>query len=363
MTKKHSLWGLVLVSMIGVSFGVSQAEEVSQGGFSFEVMRPENQRDSQVGYFDLTVVPGQQQTVVINLFNSSAAEIKVNVAVNSAKTNSNGVVEYGPNEIKKDESLKYDLAELVKVASDVTIPAKGQVPLELAIAVPRASFDGFISGGIQIQEVMSEEQLTGNQGMVVNKFAYLTGILLSESEAEIPADLAFREVYPDLKNSRNSIMVNFANVQPVYLEDMTVDVQVMKQGNEQVLFDTKKSAMRMAPNSLINFPVSMNGERMVPGEYQTKVVVTTKAGQKWEWLESFSITDEEADMFNQQDVGLIQEQGINWRVIIIIVSGGIGLILLSVILIVVVKRRKNLSISHQTKRKKKQRTENKSKKE
>lgn len=314
---------IYIVSLFSPIIGfANEANQTDAGGFSFEVMRPENQRNPEVTYFDLLMKPGQKQTVQIKMNNSSDKEIKVNVSLNSAKTNSNGVIEYGPSKIKNDASLKHDFTEIVKAPQEVTVPAKGSTMTDFAITIPEESFEGFISGGIQLQQADGGVAKETDQGMVVNKFAYLIGMLLSVSDVTgIEPDMKLNKVYPELQNYRNAIFVNFSNVKPVYTDDMTVSVQLMRKTSETVLYETKKTNMRMAPNSMIDFPVSMNGEKMQAGDYRAKILVTTAAGGRWQWDEPFTITDDEADKFNAEDLSLVQASGINWLLIAAIVGG------------------------------------------
>ncbi|MEI5993839.1 DUF916 and DUF3324 domain-containing protein [Candidatus Enterococcus mansonii] len=330
---------LYIVTLSFISALTVYAEESkdnqNSGGFSYEVILPENQHNSKVGYFDLRVTPGQKQTLQIKLKNSADKETTVSVSVNGAKTNSNGVIEYGENKMKKDASLKYDLKDIVTGPKEVTLAPQSEKMLDLEVAVPEASFEGYISGAVSLSEKDQENTDTkSDSGMIKNKFVYQTGIQLSESETKkIKPELKLNQVYPELNNYRNSIFINFSNVKPIYISDMTVDVQIMGKASDEVLYDTKKAHMKMAPNTLINFPVSMNGEKMVPGDYRAKILVTTKAGGRWQWEQEFKITDEDADKFNEQDLTLVQETGINWLLIAMIVGGSLALILIVFIVI------------------------------
>ncbi|MBL1230302.1 DUF916 and DUF3324 domain-containing protein [Enterococcus sp. BWB1-3] len=321
-------------------------------GFFYKVILPENQHNPEVGYFDLRMTPGQQQTIQIQLNNSSDKEITIVVELNGAKTNSNGVIEYGPNQIEKDASLKYDFADIVKGPEEVVLPPNSQEILNLDIAMPEASFEGYISGAVGLREKDTEGLDTETDGgMIKNKFVYQTGILLSEADTEaIEPELKLNKVYPELNNFRNSVYINFSNIQPVYVNDMTVNVQIMKKNSDEVLYDMEKMNMRMAPNSLINFPVSMNGERMVGGDYLAKILVTTQAGGRWQWEQEFTISNEEAKKFNEQDLTLVQEAGINWMLILIVA----GILLVVIILIFLIVRKINKKPKRNQKPRKKQ---------
>lgn len=303
--------------------GKADANDLKAGGFNYKVIKPENQIGT-TGYFDLRMTPGQKQTVQIELYNISDLEVVVGVSLNSAKTNPNGVLEYGPAKIANDKSLKYDFKDIVKGPKEVKLAPGATGVIDLEISMPEEQFDGYISGGIQLQRVQTEaekKELKKTQG-VINNYAFLVGMLLSETDTEVQPDLTFNKIYAGLTNYRNAIFVNFSNTKMGYMENMTVDMQVMKKGSDEVLYDTKKAEMRMAPNSMIDFPLNLNGELMEAGDYTGHILVTS-GNQKWEWKEDFKITQEEADKYNGQDVTLVQERGINWLMIGGIVGGAL----------------------------------------
>ncbi|MEG3033294.1 MAG: DUF3324 domain-containing protein, partial [Enterococcus sp.] len=218
---------------------------------------------------------------------------------------------------------------------EVKLAANSSEDLNIEIAMPKSEFEGYIAGGILLQEKDAEgAKSQSQQGMVVNKFAYLTGMLLSEKKTDnIKQEMKLNRVYATSKNHRNVINVNYSNIQPDFVDGMTTDVQIMKADADEVVYDAKKSQMRMAPNSMIDFPVSLEGSEMVPGNYRAKILVTTEKGGRWEWEQKFTITDEEADKYNARDLTLVQEPGLNWRLILLIV-GGLLIVLLLIYLIV-----------------------------
>ncbi|MHC5228870.1 WxL protein host-binding domain-containing protein [Enterococcus sp. LJL99] len=61
----------------------------------------------------------------------------------------------------------------------------------------------------------------------------------------------------------------------------------------------------------MTFPVSMQGESMVSGEYTAKILVKGDNGINENWIEDFTITKEEADKYNERDIGLYEEKTTN----------------------------------------------------
>lgn len=322
--------------------------------FNYEVIKPENQVDSSVGYFDLHMEPGKKQTIQIKLSNPSSVEVTIEVGLNGAITNSKGVIEYGSDFYENDASLKFPFEDVVSGPEEVTLAPGEEKMLDINIAMPETSFEGYISGGIQLTR---KGQETESESMVINKISYMIGLLLSEQSLEeiesIPEELKFNKIYPENYNYRNAFIVNFSNVKPIYMDDISADVQIMKSGSEEVLYESKKTQMRMAPNTMLTFPISLNGEAMVAGEYRAKIAITSVKGGKWTWDETFTITDEEAEKFNEKDLALVQDPGLNWQLIAMIAGGVLGTLLIIFFIVRFMKSRKKGKKGNRKKSKKK----------
>ncbi|MBO0439872.1 DUF916 and DUF3324 domain-containing protein [Candidatus Enterococcus ikei] len=303
---------------------IKGTDQEAKGGFSFETVKSEKQV-SDANYFDLKLSPGEKHKVQIKLNNAEEKPIDILISLNGAKTNSNGVIEYGPTTIEDDASLKYKFTDIVKGPEEVTIPAKSSIDVDYEITMPATEFDGQIVGGFQIQVKPNEEEEKKADGAVINRYAYVVAMVLKENDTEVMPNLKLNKVHPELRNFRNSIFINYSNEKPAFLEEMTLETQITKKGSKEVLYDSKQAGMRMAPNTMINYAVSMNGEKMIPGDYQAHIKVTARGDKKWEWLEDFKITDEDADKFNDQDVSLLQEASFDWKLIAMCVGGVVTL--------------------------------------
>ena len=184
---------VILISSLLLFPLTTQAEKSNnQGGapgFLYEIKKPANQQGDP-GYFDLLMKAKQKQTVQLILKNPSDQDVTVEVNLNSAKTNMHGVMEYGPTKLKNDQSLIYDFADVVKGPKKVTVPKKSEKELPLEITMPAESFKGKIVGGIQLQKSEDETQLGQVKGAtVLNKYAYVIAMVLSESQETILPEL------------------------------------------------------------------------------------------------------------------------------------------------------------------------------
>ena len=324
------------------------------GSFTYEVKHPENQL-SKAGYFDLKMTPGQKQTVQIELTNPSPdSPVTVAIKRSMVKTNSNGVLEYGPTTIKDDASARINFDTVVTAPETITLKGGEVKSVDIAIQMPEESFDGILAGGIQLQVQESEEDLKkrADQTGVTTRYAYLIGMMLSETDTPVQPELEFNRIYPGLSNYRNAIIVNFSNTEMTFVSDMTIDFNVTKKGSDVILYETKKTDMKMAPTSMIDFPVLLNGERMEVGTYTGHIVVTS-GDQTWSWTEDFEITKEDADKYNKQDVSVVQESGIDWLLILWIAGSVLGVLLLLFVSLHFYKKKKKTKQAQKKSKKRK----------
>ncbi|OJG69367.1 hypothetical protein RV11_GL002886 [Enterococcus phoeniculicola] len=353
---KKIMWTLLFIG--GILFTTSPGF-ASKLNFAVSPVIPENQIDKNKTYFELLMKPDQAQTVEVELRNSTDKEVKVGIHVASATTNLNGVVEYSPNEIKADESLKYNLKDLVEVEEEVTLKPKSVVNVPLKITMPKDSFDGILAGGITFKEIVSEKAKTEKNeetGMAIkNEYAFAVGLVLKETDVEVKPDLNILEINASQVNVRNVINVGFQNPAPVYLNQLRMNHEVTKQGESDVLYKSSAPRMQMAPNSNFEYPIALNGEKLQAGKYLLKTVAygglsdsgkyevkdeegnTVRYLYKWTFEKEFEIKKEVADKLNAKDVS-IEKEDFPWLYVII---GALILLIAILLLILFLKRKKD----------------------
>ncbi|WP_348921392.1 DUF916 and DUF3324 domain-containing protein [Enterococcus rotai] len=267
--------------------------------FSYEVVFPENQHDKNVGYYDLLMKPGEKQTIQLKMHNVSDKPLKVAIDLNSAKTNGNGVIEYGPTDLKKDVSLNYDLAQIVTGPQEVTLKPNSTETIDFVITLPEAAFEGYLAGGIQLKPIVKEEY-SQEKSIIINKFAFLIGVLIHESSTEkIKPSLKLNDVSLKLKNGSYSLFVDLSNTKGVFVEKMDAVINIRKNKSSKNLIEFRKQDMRMAPHSNIAMPVSLQNQKITAGEYTADIRITTADGGNWTWVKNFTFTKIEAEKVNQ----------------------------------------------------------------
>lgn len=330
--KKKLIVVLTFCSLIILSLThAPKISEASELNFSVESVIPDNQRDKTKTYFDLRVAPNSEQVIELKLSNDTDKDVTVEPTVNTATTNSNGVVEYGSVKGDADKTLPLDLKDVITGEKEVVIPAKQVVTYPLTIKMPDTKFDGVLAGGITIQEKVvtsTEDSHTNSKGMAIkNKYAYVVAVLLNQTDNEVAPELELDDVKANQMNARNVINAKLHNIHAAYINSLTIDAEITRKGESEILYQGSNKNMQVAPNSNFNYPISLNGEPLKAGEYTLRLNATATEG-KWSFTKNFTITAEDAKKYNNLDVSIKKDY--TWIYILM----GALLILLSIIIII-----------------------------
>ena len=332
----NNWWYFPLVSFLLLLFpSIVQAEET----LSFYVTPefPESQIEESTSYFDLNLGAGETEALALKLQNASSEPIQVQVTPHTAYTNVHGVVEYGKDAQEPDNSLMYSLDELIDPSGVIELAGNETKTITVPLHMPEELFEGFLAGGLRITEVKEEqEETTSNEeGVAIkNEFAYVVGVVVSNSRDSVQPDLDLLDVFADQLNYRNVISATIQNFTPTFVNRMAVEATVQRVGEDEVLYEASEEMMQMAPNSHFDFPISLKGDRFQSGEYVLNLKATS-GEEEWTWERTFTIEAEEARALNRADVTI--DTSLNWWMIGSIV---LVILLLGVILYLLIQKKK-----------------------
>ncbi|HDR8260646.1 TPA: DUF916 and DUF3324 domain-containing protein [Bacillus cereus] len=303
--------------------------------FAVNAVIPENQVDKNQTYFDLKMEPGQKQTLQVQMKNDTDKEVVVETHANTAITNSNGITDYSVIDPQLDSTLKIPFSKIAKVQKETKIPAKSTITLDVIVEMPNESFDGVILGGLYFKEKENDkEKKSAKEVQIENKYAYAIGVVLRETDAQVKPDMKLNEVKPDQVNARNVVTANLQNVKPAMLKNLSVDAKVYTETGKDVLHETKKENLRMAPNSNFDYAISWDNKALEAGTYRLEMK-TTDGDQKWEWTKKFTIEGKEAQKLNDTAVEAKKDYTLYY-----IIGGALLLIALLVLVFLLGRRSK-----------------------
>ncbi|MFS0934692.1 DUF916 and DUF3324 domain-containing protein [Enterococcus casseliflavus] len=331
---------LLSLFLLGLLFSpiTGQAEEAALG-FYVTPELPESQVAGSTSYFDLNLAAGDTETLSLKLQNASSDPIQVQVTPHTAFTNVHGVVEYGKDAEEPDTSLTHSLDQLIAPSGVIDLAGNETKMIHVPLHMPKESFEGFLAGGLRISEVKEDQETEVQEGegvAIKNEFAYVVGVVVSNTRDAVQPDLELLDVFADQLNYRNVISATLQNFTPTFVNRLSVEATVHRAGENDVLYEASEEGMQMAPNSHFHFPISLDGGRFQSGDYVLHLRATS-GEEEWTWEKEFTIEAEEARALNRQDVMI--DTSTNWWMV-----GSIGLtmlLLIVVIYLVVTKKKKS----------------------
>jgi hypothetical protein len=324
---KKTMMYIVVIFILTLFFGpVAFADQ--SAGFSVRPILSENQVNSEVGYFDLNLEPGESQTLSLELRNMSDEEINLSISVHTAFTNVSGVVEYGSDADVPDDTLPFFLADYIQGDGKITLSEGETKQVDLLLTLPEDKpFEGVLAVGIRVEEIKDSEHLSEESMAIENTLSYVMGLVVSNKREQLSPELDLLAVYADQLNFRNVFSAQIQNQSGTFVNQLEVSASIYNEDQTERLYSTEASGMQMAPHSNFAFPISLNGESFVPGTYVLHL--QANSGElEWEWTRSFVVDDQTSKTFNRQDI-TIPSQTNYW----LLVSIFLVILLLLVILI------------------------------
>ncbi len=328
----------VFFTVLGMFFGfpiISHAADAS-GDFGVKPVFPENQLDKAIGYFDLLVTPKQEQTVAIELTNSAEKARTFEVSINPAVTSDGGTIDYGQEKPRLDESLPFDVREVVTIEKkEYEVAGKATITVPIKIKIPTDEFKGRVLAGIHVipKEENEEKSSDENGVQIKNRIAYNLAIVLQESKEKIEPDLKLLSGDLVAVNASPTVQLFFQNPQPTIISSLIFTSKIYYE--DQLYIENTSNEFLVAPSSNFHLNLDLAGDRAKPGKYRADIVA--KSGEyEWHFTQNFTIKKSEAEEVNKNSVFAVKEKSFPWLYILLIVLA----VLLFILLFIVWKKRK-----------------------
>lgn len=336
----------IIVALLLLPQVVAAKEEPGEANFSARAEIPENQVDKNQTYFDLRMQPGMEQDLTLVLTNPTKEKVSVTVEPNVATTNQNGEMDFTKRPKKQDNTLQYPFTELISDKQVVELASNETKNVTFKLKMPQEKIEGMILGGFYLYKNIGEEEEKAEANVQIkNRYSYVIGAKLTVDDQKVKPDVVLNEIKPDLLNYRTVVTANLQNIKPTMIGKFKVEAKIYQKGKTEVLHETTKENMTMAPNSNFDFPINWDNQRLEPGKYQLKLHASSN-DENWEFDKEFTIEKTDSDRLNKEAVEL-EEQPMNWYLII-----GIGLVIIVFLVVCVVVYKKNKKKKESLKRKK-----------
>lgn len=338
--QKIKLWWLpILFGIISASLGVThQVQAASSKGYEavpLSVIPVQNQYqvNSNTGFYDLEIQPGQKTELKMKLANSGTKPIVVKMQAIASTTSSISRISYSDASKPKDSSLAYPLSSLIKIPkayNNLKIPARTTAMFHMPLTMPAKKFRGIILGAIMVSPVTKQSTKAGIQ----NTYGYSVAVRLSNGLSQQP-DLRLNQVTVEHTFAGTSIDATLQNYKASMLRNGSLSTRVTKQGQNRTLKALRVNTASAAPNSSWTVETPWDGA-VAPGDYTLHVTYKSTdpqfSGTKvWNFSRNFHISTVDAARYN------LSQMNIPWWVYLIL---AIIFLLLIIVIILLVKRRK-----------------------
>ncbi|GGC96275.1 DUF916 and DUF3324 domain-containing protein [Enterococcus wangshanyuanii] len=260
---------------------------------SIKPILPNNQSDSGATYYDLRMKPGQEQELKLEVSNPSDIEQELAIELNDATTNLSGDIDYSDRskQVTRDKSLTVSFKDIAQAESKTVVPAHEKRIITVQLKMPPEQFDGMVLGGIKISSIESRQSQSNDQG---RKKIYIVAVKLTETDTPVMANLNLLQVLPKKADGKQTLQVTVQNDQAVNIEELEYTATITEQDSDTVLYQTKQSNYRMAPNSSTTFIIADEVNALKPtGRYSLQLTVKSKdTDQEWKWDKGFEIAKE-----------------------------------------------------------------------
>ncbi|MDR1605511.1 MAG: DUF916 and DUF3324 domain-containing protein [Streptococcaceae bacterium] len=259
--------------------------KASPAAFGVTVMPSDFQINPKLSYYDLLVKPKQALALAVTIQNSSDEPATFSLALNTAGTNDNGIIDYTSEQLPslpagylRDTPVLADIARLEQ--DMVTVLPKGSVTVPIKIQMPDQSFKGMILGAIHVLK-LADDRSAGQAGLS-NRYAVVKGVVIRESLEQVPPKLILNALDYQKQADQLMIQAQLINANASHIAHLSLKVTVIEQATGQVVSRQDSQALEMAPNSSFKYRFAVASSRRLKGDYRLAITASDQAGHSWQ---------------------------------------------------------------------------------
>lgn len=289
------------------------AQNKPENGYTVAPAFGITQKKETSNFYDMTLQPKQEDTFKLTITNGSQKPQQYKINVNTAMTNSNGIVDYTKESFEKDSSMNLMLNDIVTPStSEVDVAGRQSQTIDFHIAMPDQPFDGILLGGITIRPITT----TQNKGGIQNVYMHTIAIRVGEKDTSVQNKLEGGSVRLGQINRHNIVSMSIRNPQPKLLSKLEGDFSINKKGGNKELIHEAKKNLSIAPNTKFELPIFLK-DHFKPGKY-TYTIKLKNSEDNWTFSKDFTIKKKEADKYNARSVDEASHKFAWWKYLLIV---------------------------------------------
>ncbi|WP_428911941.1 WxL protein peptidoglycan domain-containing protein [Niallia sp. Krafla_26] len=298
---------VILITVIyGIFFSLVKSYAVAEDTkqpLIIEPIYPENQNPETKGYFDLTVSPGEKQSLSVRITNNEDKEVMITMKSANAYTYPTGGMMYeyeinSPDTVLLDDAVR--MAEYIKIEETVTVPPLSSVDVPVEISVPESNGQTLLGGILfttQGDETEQQQQVEEGKANFVLKTETVYAIAAQLNlPTTVTSNFFLGEAGFIPENAQ--VFIVMTNDAKKIQEEITGTYSVSDQeGNE--LFNGEFGPFKMAPKSKIRFPFQWGHDTLEDGTY-TLTIQGKVEGKSINASETFTINNNDVEEYAEK---------------------------------------------------------------
>jgi len=254
------------------------------------------QHDTNNTFFDLRLQPHQEETIQLEIKNTSNEKSTFEINVNQAYTNSQGYIDYSDAQESKKNSYPIDINKIVSYPHEIKLEANSSIKIPMQIKMPENLFNGQVLAGIKVVKKEKEKL----EDTIQNKYGYILGLKITETDIEDHRNIELKNVGPAITFGKPTIVAQLVNTSKDAIGHLKYHVTIEKNDTKNtVLEKTYNNNMELAPNSMYHFAIELQNNLALPaGKYKMNLIITDKKENRWSFNKAFSISNSTAKKVN-----------------------------------------------------------------
>lgn len=319
---KHCRYLNLIIFFCLFFFGILPIRTVADDGADFTIIPifNENQTDDSLGYFSIKYEKDYPIKIKIKNLNTKESS-KFEVMLINATTTNTGQIDYTPSNQKvanKDALSITDFIPKDKEKQIIEVEANSEKEISIDLKKPVEQFEGVVLGSVYVKKIDTKDS---NKSGITNTFAMSIPIIISQNfDKKIMPELSLSNIKMLLDMGKPIVSGEIYNTSPVMFGEINIDSWITKKNEDKKLYERKETNYEMAPNSIMNYSISLNNDMLSPGIY-TYHILLKSGDKKFDLSKDFNISSQEVKK-NSSSLSKLEDKKVSiWWVIIIIVGG------------------------------------------
>lgn len=261
---------------------------------------PSNHASSTMGYFDLTVQPGDQLTLTSRVTNNTEEDINIRGESANAFSSPDGGILYesvidSPSTVLLDDAVR--LADYMDTGESVEIPANSSKEVPVQVTVPESDGEtllGAIIYSVEGNASSQQQEIKGDEANFIleTKMAYSIAVKLNlPNKVKSDFSLGNAGFIPETAQ----VFIEMTNNAHLIQEEIAGSYTVSDDKGDQ-LFTGEFASFKMAPKSQIHHPFAWNQETLEDGTY-TLSVIGMAGSDEFAAKETFTIKNDDVETY------------------------------------------------------------------